>query len=310
MTNNILLTTSSFNYGLINLPDDVITKYNFIPNPHLRKMTKKEIINLIKEYQPVAIIAGTENIDEDVLNSANSIQIISRVGIGTDNIDLDAVKRAGVVLTTTKTSLSNSVAELVVGLIINVSRRISKQDSTLRKGKWEKNMGYLINGKTVGIIGYGKIGKTVHGLLKSFGCKFVIYDPYLNNSIPNDVKIVDSLDDVFQLSDIITIHSKYDDSQYHLINRKHFDICKESLILINTARGEIINTEDLVTALKSNNLYGAGIDVFETEPYIGPLTEMDNVVITPHIGSYAHEIRLQMEEEAIQNALNVLNSTN
>ena len=271
-----------------------------------KKLNRGELFNLIKMSD--GVIAGTERYTQDILARLPNLKVISRLGTGMDNVDLKAVDENGIKVFKTKTNPAPAVAELVLGLMIDVVRNISKSSYDLKKGEWKKHMGSLLQGKTLGIIGLGNIGKTLVKLVRGFGFKIIAYDLFQDEDFMKEYDITYcELNTLMQDSDIISLHLSLSDKTQKLVNKDRLALMKQDAILINTSRGEIIDEEDLFAALKSNKLVGAGLDVFEQEPYAGPLTELNNIVITPHIGAYAKEIRNQMEIEAAENLIRGLN---
>ena len=188
--------------------------------------------------------------------------------------------------------------------MLDVARNISHQGKQLTAGIWKKEMGVLLQGKTFGIIGLGTIGKALVKLVEGFNFKILAYDLYHDKAfqIENNITYCD-LDMLLNKSDIISIHLNLTDKTFDLINEKRIALMKSEAILINASRGEIIDEKALYNALKNEQILGAGLDVFKEEPYNGPLTELENVVVTPHIGSYAKEIRIKMEIEAAENVV-------
>ena len=281
-------------------------KYEIEFNTTGRKLNQNELCNLIKMSD--GVIAGTEKYTRDILARLPYLKVISRLGIGMDNVDLKAVDENGIKVFKTKTNPAPAVAELVLGLMIDVVRNISKSSYELKKGEWKKHMGSLLQGKTLGIIGLGNIGKALVKLVRGFGFKVIAYDLFQDEDFMKEYDITYcELNTLMQDSDIISLHLSLSDKTQKLVNKDRLALMKQDAILINTSRGEIIDEEDLFAALKSNKLAGAGLDVFEQEPYAGPLTELNNIVITPHIGAYAKEIRNQMEIEAAENLIRGLN---
>ena len=298
----IFIATSSFNeQNLINLQNS--NNYEFEYNPYSRKLNEDELIDCAINSD--AIIAGTENYSKYVLSKLKNLKIISRLGIGMDNIDLDEAKRKGVEIFRTQTTPAPAVSELVLGLIIDVSRRISHQNSLLKSGIWEKTRGNLIQQKTLGIIGLGNIGKNLVSLTRGFNLKILAFDNHQDENFAknSNVKYCD-LDTLLSSSDIVSIHLNLSDETRNLLSKKNLKKLKKNSILINTSRGEIIDEEALYKMLLKEEILGAGLDVFNQEPYKGPLLELNNVVVTPHIGAYAKEIRLKMESEALINITN------
>ena len=307
MKRNIFIATSTF--GEFDLePINKLTKNNFTfsSNKLKRKLTEDELIKYGKDS--FGIIAGTENYSRSVIKELGNLKIISRLGVGLDNIDLDAVKEKNIKILTTKTTPAPSVAELVLGLIIDLSRHITCHDKNMRKEIWNKKMGSLVKGKTLGIVGMGNIGKELISLSKGFNFNLLACD--INKDLifskKNKVKYC-SLDHLLSHSDIVSMHLNLSDDTRKIINKKNIQLMKKNAIIINTSRGEVIDEDSLYEALFKNRILGAGLDVFDKEPYSGKLCNLNNVILTPHIGSYSKEIRIDMESEAVNNILEEAN---
>ncbi len=279
-------------------------------NPHGRKLTRNELLELAKDA--VGIIAGTETLDAETLEKLPDLKVISRCGTGLENVDLNAANRLGIKVFNTPDAPTLAVAELTVGLILNLLRKVNRMDLAIRNGKWEKLMGNLLSGKIVGIIGFGRIGRKVAELLKSFGCEIKYYDIRTEDKglrteskekRTEDIGVRTEYLDVNELlksSDIVTIHVS---SREQIIGEKEIMLMKKGAWLVNVSRGGVVDEDALYKALKESHLSGAALDVFEQEPYTGPLRELDNVILTPHIGSYAKEVRVKMEMQAVENLI-------
>jgi D-3-phosphoglycerate dehydrogenase / 2-oxoglutarate reductase len=225
-----------------------------------------------------------------------------------DNIDLDMAEQKGIKVYKTQTTPAPAVAELVLGLMLDLVRKISHQNNSLKSGTWKKEMGTLLHGKTLGIIGLGVIGKTLVKLVKGFNFNILAFDLYQDEQFAKDNSVnYCDLDTLLTQSDIVSIHLNLTDETNQLMNEAKISKMKPGSILINASRGEMIEEEALYIALKEKKIMGAGLDVFNNEPYSGPLTKLDNVILTPHIGSYAKELRIQMEIEATENLIRGLN---
>jgi len=275
-----------------------------------RKLKAEEINELATEAH--GIIAGTEPYTDNVLKNLPNLKVISRLGVGLDNIDLTITGDLGIKVYKTQTTPAQAVAELAVGLMIDVARKVSRHASDMQSGAWIKQMGYLLHGKTLGIIGLGSIGKTFVKLVSGFNFNILAYDLYHDETFQNINNIhYCNLDTLLTKSDIVSIHLNLSDQTKNMINLQRLEQMKTNSILINASRGEIIDEDALYVILKKGRIVGAGLDVFREEPYSGPLTELDNVVLTPHVGSYAKEIRIQMEIEAAKNIIKgLLNEKN
>ena len=279
--------------------------FEVVLNPYGRKLKLEEVATLAKGC--VGIIAGTEPLTEEVLRQLPDLKAISRCGTGLDNVDVGAAKKRRIAVRTTPDAPTQAVAELTVALILNVLRRINFMDRQVRSGAWSKEMGRLLSGKTVGIIGLGRVGRRVTKLLRSFGVKILASEPKPDKKWAEKNKVsLTSLEELLRESNIVTLHIPYTKQNRNLINAKRLKIMKRGVILINTSRGGLVDEDALYRALKSEHLGGAALDAMEIEPYRGPLKELNNVILTPHIGSYALEARVQMEMEAAKNLINIL----
>lgn len=313
MSNHILATVPTFGIEDPSVTTR-LTKGDFIlhKNPYGRVLSEVEITNLLQEYRPMGLLAGVEPLTKNVLQAASAyLKVISRLGTGWDNVDHATAKQLGIQVYRTPDAVTQAVAELTVGLFLDLARKISLQDRHLRKGLWKEEMGTLVHGKRLGIIGFGRIGRRVAELMKNMGCDVCGFDPYLETKEfeRNGIQKKSELGKLASQSDLISLHLAYSPKMFHFIDEKFFNQCKPNLFLVNVSRGPIINEEHLIRALKNNKLAGVGLDVYEEEPYKGPLTNFDNVVLTPHIGSYARESWIRMEREAVDNLLRGLNQT-
>jgi len=299
----VITTTSSF---ATESPESLKLIENngltIILNPWGRKLTEEELKKFLEEYRPVAMLAGTEPITRSALDEAKSyLRVISRVGVGWDNVDREFAEQLGILVYRTEGVLAQAVAELTIGLILSALRSISSNDRLIRQGKWHKTMGGLLSGKVVGIIGFGHIGQRVGELVTAFGAKVLYYDPQ-----PMDTPWAQAvtLPELLSQAEIITIHASGREKILGPDELKK--ICKQGVVLVNTARGGLIDEAALQDCLKNGTVSFACLDVFEDEPYCGPLCSLENVILTPHVGSYAREARVLMEFTAVENLLNGL----
>jgi len=308
--NRILITPSIFgkdDSSPLNLLQNA--GYEAIINPYGRKLTEDEALALVSEVKPVGIIAGVEPITARVLQKAKGLKAISRCGVGLDNVDLNAARSLDIIVTNTPDGPTEAVAELTIGLIFNLLRKTSFLDRELRKGNWVKETGSLVRDKKVGIIGLGRIGRRVAEILLALGAKVAGTDiqPDYEWLQKNQVPLV-SLEDLLKQSEILCLHVSHKPDNERLIGTKQFEAMPKGAYLINTSRGEVIDHDALYSMLINGHLSGAALDVFDREPYTGPLTRLDNVILTPHIGSYAKETRLEMETQAAKNLISALNT--
>ena len=269
-------------------------KFLFKKNPLKKKLTSDQLVKYAKDCN--YIIAGTEIYNQKTLDKLTKLKYIFRLGSGIDNLDIDYLKKKKIKFKKSIVTPEIAVAELIVGYIFSIYRHIVEHNNDLKKKIWKKRMGSILNGKTLGIIGYGKVGKYLYKLLKDFGVKILVNDKKKIN-IENT-----NINKLIKKSDIISLNTNLN-SKEKLLDKKKLKLCKKNCIIINTSRPEVIDYDYLYLMLKTKKILGAGLDVFMKEPYLGKLTNLDNVILTPHIGSYSKEIRSKMEKEALKNIL-------
>ncbi len=258
----------------------------------------------------------TDKVDCNLLQQAKRLRIIAQYAVGYDNIDIECATRLGIYVTNTPGVLTESTAELTWALILATARRIVEADHFVRWGEWWRTgtgwhplmmLGVELRGKTLGVIGLGRIGSRVAEIaVKGFGMKVIYYDVKRREDLEKELGIeYRDLDQLLQEADIVTIHVPLTKETYHLINEEKLRKMKKSAILINTARGKVIDTDALVKALREGWIAGAGLDVFEEEPLPPnhPLTAFKNVVLAPHIGSATYEARHAMAELVAENLI-------
>jgi len=273
-----------------------------------RKITSKELAVDLDNSD--ILIAGTEKITEEVFIKNPNLKLISRVGIGLDGVDFDLCKKYNVKVAYTPDAPTIAVAELCVGLILDLVRKISETNYNLKYNNiWHRHMGMLLYGKTMGIIGMGRIGKSLVHMLSNFNVNFLIHDirPDISFGKLYNVKFV-SKEELLKNSDIISINIPLKEDTKDYITFKELSLMKKYAILINTARGGIVNEDDIYQALKDNIIAGAAIDVFEEEPYSGNLRELDNCILTCHMGASTIDSRTNMETQAVEEAIRFKNN--
>jgi D-3-phosphoglycerate dehydrogenase len=279
--------------------------FTIINNPFGRKLTENEVIELAKEC--VGIVAGVEPLTKKVIDALPLLRCISRVGVGMDNVDLEYAKSKNIVVVNTPDGPTRSVAELTLAMTLSMLRRIPQADAALKNKQWKKQTGNLIFGKTTGIIGLGRIGRLVAELFRGIGNPVIGCDPYADEQWANEKGItIQSFTEIISQADIITLHIPGNKDKTPVIGEKEIGQMKDGAFLVNLSRGGVVDEQALYHALKTGKLAGAAIDVFTQEPYTGQLCELDNLILTPHIGSYAKEGKLQMEIDAVNNLINVL----
>ncbi|HEU4985810.1 MAG TPA: phosphoglycerate dehydrogenase [Rhizobiaceae bacterium] len=281
---------------------------------------KEKLLSVIDQYDGLAIRSATK-VTEKLINAATNLKVIGRAGIGVDNVDIPAASRKGIIVMNTPFGNSITTAEHAIAMLFAVARQIPEANTSTHAGKWEKNrfMGVEITGKTLGVIGCGNIGSVV--AMRGVGLKMhvIAYDPFLSEKRASELGVEKvELDELFARSDFITLHTPMTDKTRGIIDRQAIAKMKDGVRIINCARGGLIVEADLVEALKSGKVAGAGIDVFETEPATeNPLFNMPNVVCTPHLGASTTEaqenVALQIAEQmsdylvkgAVTNAINM-----
>jgi glyoxylate reductase len=302
----ILLTREIHDFALADLQKryDVFVHSGAIPMP------RDKLIRRIKNVDGL-VCFPYDTIDAGVINSAKNLTVISTYSVGYDHIDVSAAKRRGIKIGYTPEVLTNATADLTIALMLDVMRKVTQGDRLIRAGGWKVIFGahdYVgtdLEAKTFGILGMGRIGKAVAKRALSFGMNV---DYHSRSRLPRNVEKRMrvrhvSFDDLIKNSDVLSIHVPHNKETDRLINRNVLKKMKKTAFLINTARGKIVNQDDLIAALEKNAISGAGLDVFEREP-IGkrhPLAKMNNVVLAPHIGSSTAETRKKMAEITVQN---------
>lgn len=310
MKHKILTTTSSFGKSD---PSSIrrieAAGFSVVANPHGKTLTETETLAFFLTHRPVGIIAGLEPLNANVLTqSADFLKVVSRCGTGLDNVDLDAAKKNGIKVLNTPEAPAEAVAELTLGFILALLRNISSHDRSVHAGEWTKRMGYLLSETTIGIIGLGRIGKRVAAFLEKMGATILASDCTPDHAwlSAHQVTLV-SPEEILPASDVITLHLPSASGElHHFLNRNRLRKMKPGSFLINTSRGALLDEVALCESLTEGHLAGAALDVFEHEPYDGPLLTYPNVILSPHSGSYAKATRARMEMEAATNLLNAL----
>ena len=283
--------------------------------PENRAITHEELKEKVKDIDALICLL-TDNIDHEIIEAASNLKCISVYAVGYNNIDVETATKHSIVICNTPGVLTETTADLAWALIMSCARRIVEADRFVREGKfqgWEPMLmlGNDIFGKTLGIIGMGRIGRAVAHRALGFDMKVIYYDPQVDpESLPSDYVSVD-LTTLCQNSDFISIHTPLTPETRHLIGEKEFNLMKPTAILINTARGPIIDEQTLISALKEHKIAGAGLDVYENEPVIPEeLIKLSNVILLPHIGSASYETRTKMALLAAENAIAVIEGKN
>lgn len=290
----VLTTTSSFSAGGFD------ERIKVIHNPYGRRLTENEVMEFIKENDPIGIIAGIEPLTRKVLSSAVNLKVISRCGIGLDSVDLEAADELGISVLNTPDAPTEAVAELTMGMILASIRNIPMLDRNIRRGLWKGPNGLLIKNRTIGIIGCGRIGSRLAELLVPYGCRVIGYDPMIN--FHENIEMTE-LPNLIDSSDIITLHIPLTESSKNILSGDTIRRMKKGAIIINLSRGGLIDEQTLFEELSNGHLFAAALDCFTEEPYIGNLLDLENVVLTPHMGSSTIETRSIMESRAVENLM-------
>lgn len=261
-------------------------------------LPKEELIDKVKSYDFMFVRSATK-VQKEMIDRMDNMKLIIRGGVGLDNIDLSYAEQKGIKVVNTPTTSSISVAELALSHMLALSRNIVKGTTGIKEGKWEKKKlkGVELNGKTLGIIGLGRIGRELAKRAKALSMRVIGYDPYTK---VEDIEMV-SLDKLLQNSDYISIHTPLTEETKHMIGKNEFKKMKPNAILINCARGGVVDEDALFEALKKRKIAGAGLDVFEVEPpEISELMNLSNVTFTPHIGASTKEAQQRIGEEVVR----------
>ena len=305
----VLITTVPF-ASIDRRPLDLLESagIEYVINPLGRKLKATELAELICGFD--VVIAGTEEITESVINTADRLKLISRVGVGLDGVDLKSAEKRGILVSYTPEAPAPAVAELTLALILNLLRNVHIANSQMHNGNWNRLFGRRISEVTFGIIGAGRIGSRVVRNLVSLGANRVLVNDLnalndLNEDLLNFINYVDK-DIIYRESDVLSIHIPLNASTKNMIGYEQLSLMKLDAMLINTSRGGIVNENDLIKILLEGRLSGAAIDVFEQEPYQGGLSQIDRCILTSHMGSMSTDCRVKMEVEATEEAIRYL----
>ena len=273
-------------------------------NPKGKRLQPGEVLDVIRGF-PV-VIAGTEPITAETMAASPGLKAICRVGIGLDSVDLSAAKRLGIAVSYTPDAPSPAVAELAVGLIVALLRGVVPADRKLREGVWTRFSGTRVAMSTVGVMGAGRIGgRVIRHLQGGFPGVRILANDLEPDAALKGVEWVDK-ETLLRSADVITVHVPLTADTFDMIAAREFSIMKPDAVLVNTARGGIVNESDLARALTEGTIRAAAVDVFIEEPYAGPLAQVPNVVLTCHMGSMTADCRTRMEIEATQEAIRFL----
>lgn len=271
-----------------------------------RRPLPEDLVNALQDAD--AVLAGVESYDAELFASLPRLKCISRCGAGTDTIDLDAARRRGVTVLTTADAVAEPVAQLTVGLMLALARNIPQYCRNASIGHWKKATGHLLSAWTIGLIGFGRIGRMVERYLRPFGPRVLVADPQLRVSdcLPGVERR--ELASLLADSDLVSLHVARRPEEGVLIGWQELALMKRGSYLVNTARGYLVDEASLHDSLASGHLAGAALDVFQEEPYTGPLARLPQVICTPHIGTLTTTSRIAMEQRCAQNVVQYFSS--
>lgn len=263
----------------------------------------KELVRDVDVY-----VVGVDRIDREVMEAAPKLKLIVKHGAGVDNIDLECAKEMGIAVTFARGCNAQSVAELAVALMLSVCRGIPGQSAVVRSGGWELCMGCELSQKTLGLVGYGNIGRRVARIAQAFGMKVTAYDPYIQEDVLRKAGVEPKpMEEVLSGADFVSLHAPAARENRDLINRETLAMMKPTAYLINTARGDLVDEDALAEALLEGRLAGAAMDVFKREPPDPHLASLERTVFTPHLGACTVDSARKLSEMSFENIMNYRN---
>jgi D-3-phosphoglycerate dehydrogenase / 2-oxoglutarate reductase len=269
-------------------------------NPFARKLTEAETIEHLKGVH--GLLAGLEPLNRRVLTTARTtLKAVARVGIGMDNVDVEAARELNIHVSNTPDGPTEAVAEMTVAALLALARRIPESNSSMHAGQWKKLIGFGLRGSKVLLVGFGRIGRRVAELLHTFGMEILVTDPNLGRlpAVPDYCRAV-TLTDGLALADVVSLHASGDAV---LLGTGELARLKPGAVVLNASRGTLIDEAALLDGLRGGRIAGAWLDVYASEPYAGPLRDLPQVLLTPHVSTYTRQCRLSMELQAVDNLL-------
>jgi len=306
----VFISTHPF-FGTSPVPRQLLEEnaIEYRENQRGRKLTSAELAEDIKDA--TVLVAGTENITEEVFKNAPNLKLISRVGVGLDGVDFELCKKYGVRVAYTPEAPTTAVAELCIGMMLDLARKITSSDKLMRNGGWARHMGLLLHSRTIGIFGMGRIGKSLAHMLSGFNVNILAHDTNPDIIFGRNERITyTDKETVLKNSDIVSINLPLKKDTRNFITAKELNMMQKHAFLINTARGGIVNEADLYDALKNGVIAGSAADVFVDEPYKGKLLELDNMLFTCHMGAATTASRTDMEVQSVEEAVRFLTGKN
>ena len=304
----LLVTPTSYGKNDLRLKTELEAQVGeVIYNPSGKPLLSNEVAQLLPGID--GYIAGLDAIDANALKTADRLKVICRYGVGVDNVDLNIARAKGIIVTNTPGANSVSVAELALGLILALARQIPEAVDAVHQGKWPRYSGISLEGKSIGILGLGAIGKQLARRLKGFDCIILAFDPYADTGFAKENQVVlTSMEGVIEKSDFLSLHLPLLPETRGLVNETFLKRMKKGSFLINTSRGEVVDEDALLAALQSGQLKGAGLDAFVVEPPDpkNPLLNLPQVIATPHLGAQTDGATSNMGWFAMRDCLAVL----
>lgn len=268
--------------------------FEVIRNPYGRKLTENETIRHLQGA--VGLLAGLEPLNERVFAACPELKAAARIGIGVENVDFDAAKKYGIKISNTPNAPTYAVAEMTLAALLAIARQIPFASADIHSGVWKKRMGFSLRGSKILLVGYGRIAKEFERLLAPFNAEVLKFDPFLSACKP--------LNELLAIADVVSLHAS---GKEKIIRATELSQMKDGSVLLNTARGGLVDEYAVFDALKSGKLSYYYADTFSQEPYAGKLTGLDNAILTPHISTYTGLCRREMEAQAVKNLLRDLN---
>ena len=295
----IAISTSSF-ASIDTTPLDLLrsTGLEVASNPFGRRLTEKEIIVHLQSVD--GLLAGLEPLNSNVFQKCPQLKAIARVGIGMENVDLNAAKKAGIKVSNTPDGPTDAVVEITIAAALSLSRNIMPANNALHQKKWSKLIGMGLKNTNVLIIGYGRIGRKVAAIFRTMGSHVLVCDPCVEQKDLQFEEELLELKNGLKSADMISLHAGGNNP---ILTASEFDMMKKDVIILNSARGNLIDENALINALDSKKVSSAWLDVFWDEPYTGRLTQYEQVLLTPHMSTYSIQCRKDMEMAAVNNLL-------
>jgi len=304
----VLVTATSFKRGSGQSALELLESFtnDLVFNPYGRPLSEDELISILSGCD--GIIAGLDPFNRNVIESASGLKVISRYGVGVDQVDLKAAREKGIAVCNTPGVNANAVADLAFALLLSVARQVTLLDRKIREGQWPRSTGIELYNKTIGILGLGAVGRAAAKRASGFSMKILAYDPFIDNEYARANGITAAcFDEIIKEADFISLHLPLGGETRNIISADVMKAMKKGVIIINTARGGLLDEKAACELLKSGHLGGLGLDVLEAEPPgASPLFGLDNVVITPHTGAHTTEAIAGMAEMSVRNLIDVL----